>query len=154
MRTPGTRVHPSTHAREYIIRAQNQWRSRGWNTTRRREIAFALSVNPIARVAEAHPGRVIKLIITPSRGYLVLAVNLGANRRRHRCSNGIRLNAITAAAPSYTALLTYSSFFGIGLDSLRLDLKIYNSLKFVIDDLFVIIFCDFVLLLAINNCLY
>lgn len=88
---------------EYIIRAQNQWRSRGWNTTRRREIAFALSVNPIARVAEAHPGHVIKPIITPSRGYLVLAVNLGANRRRHRRSNGIRLNAITAAAASHTA---------------------------------------------------
>lgn len=49
----------------------------------------------VARTAEAHPGSVIKSIITPRRGYLVLAVNLAANRRRHRRRAARRLNTFT-----------------------------------------------------------
>lgn len=42
---------------------------------------IALSVNPIVRL-RGISGSVIKSIITPTSGYLVLPVNLEANRRR------------------------------------------------------------------------
>jgi hypothetical protein len=104
---------------------------REWNTTHRREIAFALSVNPIARIAKAHPKYVIRSIITLNHEYLVLAVNLGTNRRLshlvYLILQSFRLNILLLMITNRVSTCTY---FRRDKSSSNLEIK-FEKIRFV-----------------------